>query len=297
MYPLTVSSDRLAFLVNGQPFVWRGTLTWSLYGRALYFGIENAREVVRDRRSVGANTVCCSLMLSWGFPFTPQEGHSLYDADYWPFLTPFVRMCAAEQMRVCFIVFADTKFLMPDRNAQKAHWQRLYTHLAAEPNVTFVLVNQPGHHTQAISIGGIAEFEPPPPIAGFPALLAAPYNPHEDELPLAFPGWAFSCFCSKRNDPNWWAEAGGYSMATVVSIGAGDRPPTHQATVLFEPVPYGRRPEWSDPDKARQFARSQAFKGTVGGNVYSDLDARSEVYPAGVVRDCAVEYLGNLPQP
>ena len=138
---------------------------------------------------------------------------------------------------------------------------------------------------------------PPPSIAGPPPLLAATYNPHEDEIPWTLPGWAFSCFCSKRNDPNWWTEGGGFSMVSAVQLGANGRPPTNQATVLFEPPPCGRpnHPEWTDPGKWRQFARSQCFKGTVGGNFYSDEDAQSLLYPPGPVRDSAIEFLGNLP--
>ena len=132
------------------------------------------------------------------------------------------------------------------------------------------------------------EFERPPSIAGFPPLLAARDNPNEDAHPT-LPPWDFSCFCSKRPEPLWWMEGSGLSMATIV------HDVTLAATVLFEPPPCGRRPEWTDAGKWRQFARALCFEGTIGGNAYSDYDARSEVYPHGVVRNCMVEYLGNIP--
>ena len=284
--PLTLSPDRMQFLEDGYPWVWRGTLTWSLYGRYLHQGMEAALAVLRDRQACGANTVCCSLMLSWGFPFSPVT------PGFWSGLTPFVRTAADEGLRLCFIIFADTRSLMPNHDAQVAHWQRIYTHLGGEPNVTLLLVNQPGHHSQDLDL---YRFDPPPPIAGFPALLAARANPFEDHPPI-LPAWSFSAFAAKRNDPNWFMEAGCGSMWYTVN-GFGSYPGTQQATVLFEPAPAGRRPEWTDPGKWRQFARSCCFRGTVGANFYSDYDARSEIYPAGVVRDCAVEFLGNLPRP
>jgi hypothetical protein len=202
-------------------------------------------------------------------------------------------MVGEEGMRVCFTVFADTKVLMPDAGAQMAHWERVYTHLGGESNVTLLGVNQPGHSTQAIDPFMLNE---PPSVAGFPSLLAMRDNPMEDGMPSA-PPWKLSAFCSKRNDPHWWAEGGGFSMATATQIGHSGIPPTRGATVLFEPPPAGRHPDWTDPGKWRQFGRSLSFKGTVGGNFYSDYDARSEVYPEGVVRACAVEFLGNIPQP
>lgn len=269
---------------DGESFVWRGTLTWSLYGRCLYEGLESARRVVLDRRSVGANTICCSLMLSWGFPFGPSH------PQFWTMLTRFVRMCADEEMRLCLIVFADTKLIMPDQPSQLAHWQRVYTHLGAESHVTLVLANQPGHHTQSIDV---MAFQPPPSVAGFPPLLAARENPLEDNPPR-LPPWSFAAFCTKRNDPNWFMEAGCGSMWYTVN-GFGSYPGTHCPTVVFESVPFGRRPEWTDPNKARQFGRSCCFRGTIGANAYSDYDARSELYPAGLVRDCVTEMLGNLP--
>ena len=276
-----LQSNGLLLTQGPYPFVWRGSLTWSLYGRVLAQGLEAGRAVLRDRRTVGANTVCCSLMLSWAFPFTPAS------PGFWEMLTPFVHMAADEGMRVCFIVFADTRTIMPDRATQQAHWQRVYTHLASEDTVTLVLANQPNHGTQAIDPFAFAA---PPSVGGFPAMLAARDNPLGDAVPT-LPPWGFSAFCSKRSEPNWYMEAGCVSMWTIV------HDHTHGPTILFEPPPCGRRPEWTDPGKWRQLARSLCFNGTCGGNFYSDFDARSEVYPPGVVRDSAVEFFGNIPLP
>lgn len=280
MNRIKLNPDRLNFTLDDNPWTWRGTLTWSLFGKAVNMGIEAARPVVVDRRSVGANTICCSSMLSWGHPVNPSS------PNYWETLTPFVHMLRDEGMRLCLIVFADTKSLMPDEGSQKAHWERMYTHLGAEDNVTFLLANQPWHPSQSINV---YNFDKPKSIAGFPAQLAMRDNPNED-VPPTLPPWDFSAFCSKRNEPFWFMEAGCVSMWTIVN----DH--THSATILFEPPPCGRRAEWTDPGKWRQFGRSICMRGSAGANFYSDHDARSDVY-TGITRDCAVEFLGNLPNP
>ena len=272
--------DGVGFLVSGQPWTWRGTLTWPLYGKFLNEGENVVRSVLRNRRDVGANTVCCAGMLSWGSPFTPAH------PQYWSGLRSFVELAEQELLRVCFVVFCDTRSIMPDLATQRAHWERFYVTLGDKTNATLVLTNQPGHPSQAIDV---MAFAPPPSVAGFPPLLAARHNPLEDQRPIT-PAWAFSAFCGKRNDPNWFMEAGGLSMWTVVN----DLQGTHGVTVFFEPPPCGRQAQWTDPGKWRQLARSLCFKGTAGGNFYSDQDARAEMY-AGVTHACALEYLGNIP--
>jgi hypothetical protein len=208
-------------------------------------------------------------------------------------------MMLAEGMRVCMVALCDTKFHMPALSTQRQYWQWLYTAVGDYPHWLWVLANQPGHATQTIGEGDLAQFEPPPSIAGFPPALAALFNPHGDETPFTLPGWAFSAFCSKREDPNWWAEIG-FSLATAVQLGANGRPGTHQATVLFEPPPSGRvdHPEWTSADKRRQMARMIAPKGIIGANHYSVNAADSLLYDESSPEWASlIEFIANLPNP
>ena len=290
MNRLTKSPDGLGLLDGTIPFTWRGTLTWTLYGLWLHSQAE-ARNVVRDRRSVGANTVCFASQLCWLHQGRP---YSIFA----PTITPgyhnqirsFADMLQEEEMRACMVVLCDTAYLGQDYNAMRDHWKWCYTAVGDQPNWTLVVANQPFHPTQSNELKDhIMEFERPPSIAGFPPLLVARDNPNEDNPPTT-PPLDFAAFCSKRNEPFWYVEAGGLSMWTIVN----DH--TNCPTVLFEPPPCGRRSEWTDPGKWRQFGRSLCFKGTVGANFYSDHDAASLIL-TGPTRDCAVEFLGNIPLP
>lgn len=276
-----------------QPFTWRGCLDWSLPGLLLEQGTTEYKRILRDRRSVGANTICVAGMLTWGHPFSPDS------PGYWDMVrdqqgrSALLDIAAEEGMRICFVTFCDTASLMPDRGAQRAHWQRIYTSWGDKDNVSLVLVNQAGHPSQALSVGDIDQFERPPSIAGFPALLAAKNNPFEDN-PVPSPAWDFSTFCGKRNYPNWFIESGGLSMWTVVHDQAA------APAVLFEPIRCGDK--FADqgamaPGHWRQLARSLSFEGTIGGNFYSDDNAQARVLSPGVVHNSAVEFLGNIPQP
>jgi hypothetical protein len=284
MQRLTVSPNGLGFLEGSTPFTWRGDLCWPLYGKYLALGEGAAREIFIDRRSVGANTVCVAGMLTWGYPFSPDT------PSYWDKLRRFVDIAAEESMRVCFVVFCDTATLMPDRAAQLAHWERFYVTLGDKDNVTLVLVNQAGHPSQNLRQDEIDQFQKPQPVAGFPALLAAKNNPFEDN-PVPNPAWDFSVFCTKRNEPHWYIEAGGVSMWTVVHDQA------YAPAVMFEPIRAGDKyPEALSPGKWRQLGRSLCFEGTVGGNLYSDQSSQAVPF-SGTIRNCAVEFLGNIPKP
>ena len=291
MIALTVSPDRLRLLEGSTPFRWRGTLTRTLFGLWMHDPIA-ARAVVRDRKACGANTVCFDSQLNWSHFHRPYGifGPTV-TPNYHQQIRPFAAMLTEEDMRACMVVLCDTATLMPDLQAMRNHWQWCYTAVGDQPHWTLVLANQIFHSTQAEALKDhYLEFEQPPSIAGFPPLLAARDNPNEDAHPT-LPPWDFSCFCSKRNEPFWWMEGSGLSMATIV------HDVTHAATVLFEPPPCGRpdHPEWADAGKWRQFARALCFEGTIGGNFYSDEDARSDLYLPGVVRNSAVEMLGNIP--
>lgn len=288
MQRLIVSADRMRLtLADGSPFVWRGTLDWSLYSRYLHEGEAVARSLAIDRRSVGANTICCAHLLSWAhpLPLTPATPN-LFEK-----LPAFADLLASEGLRLNLNVFNDTASLMPDQGSQLAHWERVYVTLADKDNVTLLLGNAQHHSSQAIDF---SVFPKPPSVAGFPALLAAIENPLEDNPPPS-PPWDFSCFAGKRSVPFWFMEAGCVSMWTIVHDNV------HGASLMYEPPPCGRPGEvYSDTaldaGNWRQFARSHCFTGTIGGNFYADQLAES-VPLTGQVRNCAVEYLGNLPQP
>lgn len=284
-YPLTISPDRLTFLEDGKPWVQRGVLAWPLYGRFLNEGPLLAGALMDDYVACGANTICCAGMLSWWPGLNPTN------PAYWSSLRPFVELAEQKRVRICFVVFCDTRSLMPDRASQIAHWERVLTTLGDKTNVTFVAVNQPGHPTQSCDP---MDFNPLP---RFPGLLCARDNPMESANPTV-PPLDFSCYCSSRNYPQGFVEVGS-SMWYVVNgwedhgnVWVG----SHQVSVLFEPL-HCRVTDWTgNPGVWRQLARSLTFQGTGGGNMYSD--ALSQAQPlVGIERACAVEFLGNLPTP
>ena len=103
MNALTISADKLSFLDGPTPFIWRGTLDWPLYGRFLNEGATVASSIVTDRRAVGANTICVGAQLSWWPGLNPTN------PLWWDQWRPFAQLCADQQMRLCIVVFCDTK--------------------------------------------------------------------------------------------------------------------------------------------------------------------------------------------
>jgi hypothetical protein len=285
MFPLTISPDRLSFIHGVQSWIWRGTLDWMLYGRHLSEGEAVSRRIIQDRRSVGANTVCCAgNLFSWHPALRPDNPQS------WSELRPFVDMAAEEDMRVCFVVFCTTTQLMPGMGSQLAHWERFVTTLGDKINVTLVLVNQPGYPDQrdfdSLAFSKIQ-------VGTFPQLLCARGNPGEQENPR-MPAWDFSCYCSSRDELKY-AETGSSMHYIVDGWGPGQSwQGTRQVSILFEPPHAHEIGTWSDPSVWRQLGRSLCFKGTGGGNFYSDQCAQAQLL-IGRQRACAIEFLGNIP--
>lgn len=285
---LTLSSDGLRLNSGSSPFIWRGILDWPLYGRYLNEGSAVVREVLKDRRSVGANIVCCGAQLGWWPNLHPGN------PGWWPGWRPFVDLCSEEGMRVCPIVFCDTA-TYPQADYE-AHWVRFYTQLGDKSNVVLVGMNQPGHPSQdnkGLVDSGVLGRLAVKSIAGFPPLLFARENPYEGANPI-LPAGDFTLYCEDRNI-NRWMETGA-SMAYVVwGWGPGESwQGSRRASVLFEPwhaKPYG---ESGNPWYWRARARELSAPGTVGGNFYSDQCAKSQLLTDGE-RACAVEYLGNIP--
>lgn len=289
--PLTISADKLTFLESGKPWVQRGTLSWPIYGRHLRHGSDYARTFFRDRKSVGANTVACAGMLGWA-----DLGFGPHTPGYWDQLHPFCDIAEQEGIRLQWVVFCDTKQLMPDQATRLAHWERFLVHLGARTNTTFVVANQPGHPTQAIRPEQTVEFHKP-----FPHQLIARNNPFEGHNPVV-PCADFSLYCSSRSELGdgyrGWALSG--TDLWYIVNGWPEAPHewggTHQVSVLFERYRVELNTLWADPAKARWGARCLTAKGTGGGNHYSRED-RDAVPYTGVTRACAVEFLGNIPTP
>lgn len=283
MFPLTLTPDRLGLMDGPSRFTWRGVLDWCLFGRYMRDGADTVRVLVQDRRSVGANIICCAGMLAW------FEGLNTSNPLYWDSLRPFAELLESEQMRLCFVVFCDTESLMPNAAAQAAHWDRFLTTLGDKINVVFVGVNQPGHDGQNAD-PMVAHRMP-----NFPQLLVARDNPNESGNPTV-PALDFSCYCSSRDEVKGVIEVGSSLSYVVNGWPDGGWGGTHGAVVLFEGPHFRPTGPWASPAKARQLARSLCFDGTVGGNYYCDQLSQSQTL-AGVERDMAVEFCGNIPNP
>ncbi len=291
MLPLTLSTDKLAFMEGGAAWTWRGTLDWAWLSRFFHEGEAVARQILVDRRSVGANTICTAAMSSWS-DLDPRAM-----LNYWDDQRGIRRACdlaAEEAMRLCFVVFTTTRQLgFTDLASQKNHWERFYVTLGDKPNVTLVLVNQPGQTDQP-GFDPMA-FERTQPVASFAPLLCARANPSTDNNP-PIPAWDFSCFCCTRDEDRWMTI--GSSMAYVVNgwPKSVEWAGTKGASVLFESWHATPGTVFCDPGLGRQIGRSLCFKGTVGGNAYGDQLAASALL-TGEERDYTIELLGNIPAP
>lgn len=301
MNDLTIDHDWLAFRDGHSFFVQRGSLTWPLYGLYLNEGELAAAKIMQDRRAVGANTI--SLIGMW------SRYANLHPSNptYWNLLRPFCQIAADEGMRLQWVVLADTKpsnvWLdmpagvtwpgMPALADQKAHWERFLVTLGDFKNCTFIVANQPSHPSQTITANQTKEFVKP---SDFQQLLCARNNPFEASNPV-LPPMDFSCACTKRSFPYGHAELA-WSMYNYVfgNINQAAWPGTRQVTIAFEMPRIQEGNGWDNPGLWRRMGRQLCELGTGGGNVYSDQDRFAQIY-SGVTRDCAVEFLGNIPNP
>lgn len=306
MVPLTISENRMMFLEDGQPWVQRGCLDWPAFGILMNDGELAYRNLLVDRRLVGANTVTVGLMWS------RHPGLHPSNPKFWNSLTPMAHIAREEGMRVQPIVLASTadringqpvEWLgmngtpwpgLPDLGAQRAHWDRVLTHLGAESNVnTFIVANQPGHRDQPIPSPEQTALFP----KAFPQQLICRSNPFEDQNP-PLPVADFSGVDTKRKMPfavgevawSFWNYINGF-------VDQAKWPGTRSVTVLLEPPPVDEvENEWANPGWWRQIGRQLCLEGCGGGNFYSKQN-RYGLPLTGVTRMCAVEFLGNIPRP
>lgn len=295
MNPLTISADRLQFLEDGRAFVWRGFIDYPIYGH--YLTEPDDRRVaalMADRRSVGANTITCALMLDW----SNMGALQLFDDRFFQRLRPFVDLAGNEGVRLELIAFTGVDSLMPDQATQLAHWERIGVTLGDKPNVSLMVSNQPGHAGNTrIDVGAFGK------IPGFPAILCCRSNPNESENP-PMPALDYSGYCSARTDVKGFIEVGSSMYYVVHGWGPGTAwDGTHQVSLLSEPWGAAETPRnnrRSDPGLFRQLGRSLCFRGTGGGKFLCDAGgSRSELLDATrpVQRACAIEFLGNIPHP
>lgn len=305
MNPLAISPDRMMFLEDGEPWVQRGCLVWPLLGVLMNDGELAYRNVLVDRRSVGANTLTFGMMWSRHPMLHPSN------PVYWDSLTPLARIAHEEGMRLQPIVFASTadringrpvEWLgmppgvfwpgMPALSAQRAHWDRVLAHLGAEPNVnTFVVANQPGHRDQPT---------PSPTETGlfpkmFPHQLICRSNPNEEQNP-PLPVADFSGACTSRKYPKGVGELATSMWYYINPWRDGTWAGTGSLTVLIEPPKVEPGEVWENPGLWRQMARQLCVKGVGGGNFFSLQDRYAQPL-SGLTRMCAVEFLGNIPRP
>lgn len=311
MQPLTISDDRLMFLEEGRPWVQRGCLDWPAFGILMNDGELAFRDIVVDRRSVGANTMTVGLMWS------RHPGLHPNNPKFWDSLTPMAHIAHEEGMRIQPIVFASTADRINGQPvewlgmgepwpgfpeaAQRPHWDRVLTHLGAEPNVnTFIVANQPGHRDQPIpTVAQTGQFP-----KAFPQQLICRSNPFEDQNP-PLPVADFSGVDTKRRMPfavgeiawSFWNYINGF-------VDQNKWRGTRSLTVLLEPPPVDESEQhdpgqyfgWCVPGWWRQIARQLCLEGCGGGNFYSKQNRFGRPL-TGITRMCAVEFLGNIPNP
>lgn len=292
MTPITISADRLAFLEDGKPWVWRGVTDFALYGRYLNEGAAPVAAVFKNRRAVGANVCRVLGMVSWWPNLTPAH------PAYWSSLRPFVALAAAEGLRLEFVVFADAQIIMPDLPSQLAHWERVLVTLGDATNVFFQVSNQGDKN--GVPEAWRVQFAKPAP---FSQLLCCRDNPMESANPT-LPAMDYSAYCASRDDVKGYVEVGSSMHYVVHGWGPGTAwGGTQQVSILDEPIGADETHQpgsrWADPGKFRQLARSLTFKGTGGATFHSTAGTRSALFDVTcpITTACAVEFLGNLPPP
>jgi hypothetical protein len=133
------------FIVNGTRWAWRASSDFRLPHR--FMTGENIQPVLDDRRAAGATLVRCLAMKAnnIGWELIPSR-----IPDYWGAVRRFFDALGAAGFACEWTVFADTRTVMPDPNAQQDFWRQTLDVARNYPYVLLELVNEAGHPTQSL---------------------------------------------------------------------------------------------------------------------------------------------------
>lgn len=137
MAPLEIRGE--FFYEHGEPWTAIETSEFSLYKR--YLDGEDIGPVLAERRDLGFNLLRVWLLNTSVIPggLHPKDYPTFYEQ-----LPAFVARCASYGLRIEFTAFTQAPLLMPSKDDQQQHWQRIQDALRGLP-VLLELVNEYDH--------------------------------------------------------------------------------------------------------------------------------------------------------
>lgn len=233
----------------------KGVTDFLLYKR--YLDGENIRPILQQRSELGANACRIIGMVSSFSHWFPQE----YGNRYYEGIIPFHRLLAEYGLYTYWTVFADTQIVMPNKQDQIIHFDRVVAYLKECPNSTGELVNEPYAHDNATD--DPFAFQRPTVVP----FSAGSYNDKYGSQMPPPPRWDFHDFHTPRiSEPNREGKnVGDQCMSTNPNYLNG------MAVLSGEPDKFGRpdpngKPRHTDPRLA--MAMAGTARGTACGIFY-----------------------------
>jgi len=251
---LRVSGDQ--FLdAAGDRWVWAGCTEMRLPARLSYG--EGIAEILDQRQAAGARLLRSLAQVSWA------EWGPHFRPDYWGDVRRYLDALGARGLYCEWVVFADTRLIMPDQGEQLAFWDQTLAVARDYPLVVIELLNEDGHPTQAID---------PRRFSRPSGLLASHGSGLTDVQPVA-PLWDFATYHARRTPPPPSAKP------------FNNYNPYEFHPEWPHPVPYipdeGVKPEdyAFDPRYAAQLGHNAA--GGAGGTFHSNAGVQSILFSPG----------------
>jgi hypothetical protein len=177
------TTDRHRFLIGDKEWKWKGTTDFRLLQR--FLAGEDISVILEERKAAGANLVRVLPMK------TNNTGWELDPRSYQAIdLAAFFEVVRLHHMYVHLTVFADTRFVMQDRDEQKRFWAMCVAQAGAVDHVFLDLLNEENHPTQRIQK---TDFERPTN-----GVLTSHGSGLTDTHPVE-PFWDFTTFHARRS--------------------------------------------------------------------------------------------------
>lgn len=145
--PHLVVNGEFFYQEDGTPITMIEATDFKLYKK--FLDGEDIIPVLEQRQDAGFNLVRVLGMARYMWDFNPGA----YGDRYYTELPQFIRLCARFGLYVEFVVFADTKLLIPDPTSQVLHWNRIKIELISTGTTSLLveLVNEHNQHENAVA--------------------------------------------------------------------------------------------------------------------------------------------------